>query len=99
LIQKKASRLDSEERTTALNKLSSFKKELSKLELELRAYGACDPVKVEEKKRASVLAKEAAIRWTDNYSMLFSHFMKTTPASAEDVRNYLGVDGEYEDIC
>lgn len=27
-------------------------------------YGACDPIRVEEKKRAVVLAKEAAVRWT-----------------------------------
>lgn len=31
---------------------------------ELGAYGACDPAKVEETRRAVTLAKEAAIRWT-----------------------------------
>ena len=30
----------------------------------MAAYGACDPVKLEEKRRALVLAKEAAMRWT-----------------------------------
>jgi len=34
------------------------------MEEELQNYGACDPVKIQEKKRAVVLAKEAAIRWT-----------------------------------
>jgi hypothetical protein len=38
--------------------------ELAMLEKELGAYGACDPVKVDEKKRGGVLAHEAAIRWT-----------------------------------
>lgn len=38
------------------------------MEGELQNYGACDPVKIQEKKRAVVLAKEAAIRWTgDRY--------------------------------
>jgi hypothetical protein len=37
------------------------------LEKELSAYGACDPAKVEEKKRAGVLAHEAAIRWTGEF--------------------------------
>lgn len=37
------------------------------MEEELRNYGACDPVKIQEKKRAVVLAKEAAIRWTGNH--------------------------------
>jgi hypothetical protein len=34
------------------------------LEKELGAYGACDPARVDEKKRGGVLAHEAAIRWT-----------------------------------
>lgn len=34
------------------------------LQEELEKYGACDPVKIEEKRRAIVLAREAAIRWT-----------------------------------
>jgi hypothetical protein len=53
-----------EERTRALSKLGVAKQELSMLEKELAAYGACNPTKVEEKKRGGVLAHEAAIRWT-----------------------------------
>ena len=34
------------------------------MEEELQNCGACDPIKIQEKKRAVVLAKEAAIRWT-----------------------------------
>lgn len=34
------------------------------MEEELQNYGACDPIKIQEKKRATVLAKEAAVRWT-----------------------------------
>lgn len=45
-------------------KLSAAQKELSLLEKELGQYGACDPAVVEDKKRAVILAKEAAIRWT-----------------------------------
>ena len=37
---------------------------MEELEKELAQYGLCDPAKVEEKKRAVVLAKEAAVRWT-----------------------------------
>ena len=52
------------ERTAALAKLTETRQQLDKLEKELTQYGACDPVKVEEKRRAVVLAKEAAVRWT-----------------------------------
>ena len=39
-------------------------KRIEDLEAELAAYGACDPAKMEEKRRAVVLAREAAARWT-----------------------------------
>jgi hypothetical protein len=45
-------------------RLDAVKGELSALEEELSRYGACDPTKVEKKRRAVTLAKEAAVRWT-----------------------------------
>jgi len=39
---------------------------LTELQGELEAYGACDPVKVDEKRRAAMLAREAALRHTGN---------------------------------
>lgn len=59
-----------EERTSALSQLTQRKKELSTLEEELAAFGASDPAKLEEKKRAVFLAKEAAIRWTGEHRWL-----------------------------
>lgn len=52
------------ERRNALSKLSATQDDLNALGKELTQYGACDPAIVEEKKRAVILAKEAAIRWT-----------------------------------
>ncbi|TFK89113.1 meiotic nuclear division protein 1 [Polyporus arcularius HHB13444] len=98
LEAEKASRPESDGRARALEELSSLKTEFAQLESELSAYGACDPVKLEEKRRALVLAKEAAVRWTDNYIMLLSHFTRQNGVSASDIRTYLGIDEEYEDI-
>jgi hypothetical protein len=56
-----------------LEKLSGLKKELTEMEEELQNYGACDPTKIQEKKRAVILAKEAAIRWTGDR---FHHIAK-----------------------
>lgn len=86
------------------------------LEQELNAYGACDPVKMEAKKRAVLLAHEAAVRWTgesqayrlsvigphiftDNYSMLLTHFTRQHGVDPAEIRKYLGVSEDYEDIC
>ena len=49
----------------ALEKLSAVKVDIKTLEAEPRVYGACDPIKVEAKRHAIILAHEAAIRWTD----------------------------------
>jgi multidrug resistance efflux pump len=53
-----------QERVAALENLSVTRKELTKLENELSDYGGCDPVKIEDKKRGVILAKEASFRWT-----------------------------------
>jgi len=55
-------------------------------------------VKVEEKKRAATLAHEAAVRWTDNYSILLSHFTRQTGMDVQDIRRYLEIGEDYEDI-
>ncbi|KAJ3860256.1 meiotic nuclear division protein 1, partial [Lentinula novae-zelandiae] len=96
--REKSTRIESESRTAAIAKLQYMKKELAKLDEELTAYGACDPVRLEETRRAITLGKEAAIRWTENYSALLPHFLHHSMASIEDVRKYLEIDEEYEDI-
>ncbi|KAJ8696918.1 Meiotic nuclear division protein 1, variant 2 [Pleurotus ostreatus] len=96
--EEKGQRLELDSRKEALRVLASLKAELAQLEGEINAYGACDPIKIEEKKRGVVLAKEAAIRWTDNYSVLLSHFRRQTGVEAQEIKQFLGVEDEYEDI-
>ncbi|KAJ3790734.1 meiotic nuclear division protein 1 [Lentinula aff. detonsa] len=98
ISNEKSIRVESEKRTAAITKLQGLKRELAKLDEELTAYGACDPVKLEETRRAITLGKEAAIRWTENYSILLPHFLSQSMVSIEDVRKYLEIDEEYEDI-
>jgi len=99
IAAEKAGRSESAERASALEKLSGLKKDLADMEEELQAYGACDPAKIQEKKRAVVLAKEAAIRWTDNYSCLKSHVLASSQVTAQDLRTYLEIGDDYEDLC
>ncbi|PSR73336.1 hypothetical protein PHLCEN_2v10801 [Hermanssonia centrifuga] len=94
----KVARPDSTERSISLAKLSKARQELTNLEKETAKYGACDPAKVEEKKRAVVLAKEASIRWTDNYAVLMSHFTRQHGVDPEELKKFLGVSEDYEDI-
>ncbi|KDR75910.1 hypothetical protein GALMADRAFT_248700 [Galerina marginata CBS 339.88] len=94
----KAERIDSDARSSALKTLTELKQEISTLEAELNAYGDSNPTKVEEMKRAAFLAKEASYRWTDNYGMLLGYFTRQTGVGIEDLRQYLGIGEDYEDL-
>ncbi|EIW83016.1 meiotic nuclear division protein 1 [Coniophora puteana RWD-64-598 SS2] len=94
-----AMRPQSSTRTQALDSLNAAKRELATLENELSAYGARDPVKLAEKKNAVGLAREAALRWTDNYLILLGHFTRQNGVDAQDIRRYLEIDENYEDLC
>ncbi|KAI9463563.1 meiotic nuclear division protein 1, partial [Lactarius psammicola] len=99
IAAERAGRPESDQRVAALARLAATAKELAELQAELDAYGACDPVKVEEKRRATVLAREAALRHTDNYSVLMSYFTRQHNVEPQDIRAYLGVGPDHEDLC
>ncbi|KAL4074044.1 meiotic nuclear division protein 1, partial [Scleroderma citrinum] len=96
--REKAVRPESEQRATALGRLCTAKENVKALETELKAYGACDPIKIEAKKRAVILAHEAAVRWTDNYSILLTHFTRRHGIETQEIRRFLGINEDYEDI-
>ncbi|KAF8912516.1 meiotic nuclear division protein 1 [Mucidula mucida] len=95
----KQSRGESDTRTQAFAELHRLNKELVHLDNEWTAYSACDPVKLDETKRGIVLAKEAAIRWTENFCIALAHFQRQSLVEPSEIRRYLGVNDDYEDIC
>lgn len=95
----KLARPESEARSKSLENLEALKKNLAVLESELADYGDCDPAKIEELKRAVFLAKEASLRWTDNYGMLLAYFTRQNNVEPAEIRRFLGIDEDYEDIC
>jgi len=99
IAAERAARPESDQRSAALGRLASARKTLTELQGELEAYGACDPVRVEEKRRAVILAREAALRHTDNYLILMSHFTRQHNVDPQDIRTYLGVGTDYEELC
>ncbi|KAH0827738.1 Mnd1 family-domain-containing protein [Lanmaoa asiatica] len=98
LDREKVLRPESVARTNALQNVVEARQQIAALEKELEAYGACDPVKVEEKKRAIMLAHEAAVRWTDNYSILLAYFTRQKGVDAQEIRRFLEIGEDYEDI-
>ncbi|KAF9461259.1 meiotic nuclear division protein 1 [Collybia nuda] len=95
----RTARSESVTRTGALQTLLALNKRVLSLEDELATYGDCDPARVEEAKRAVFLAKEATFRWTDNYGMLLGYFTRLNGVEASEVRKFLNIGDDYEDIC
>ncbi|KIJ26940.1 hypothetical protein M422DRAFT_271902 [Sphaerobolus stellatus SS14] len=98
--QEKVMRRETPERAEKLVTLARMKSEISQLQKELSEYGACDPVQVEAKRRAVMLAHEAAVRWTDNFSILRADFLRRTGVDWANLQVYLGIRDldEYESI-
>ncbi|KAF8532502.1 meiotic nuclear division protein 1 [Gautieria morchelliformis] len=99
--QERVLRPETADRREALASLASKKKEIAELQGEMIQYGACDPTQVEAKRRAIFLAHEAAVRWTDNFSLMRTHFLKQTGADWASLQIYLGIcdTDEYESIA
>jgi len=98
LEQEKLTRTITASRQTELEALENKKQRCQTLEAELQQYGACNPDQVEEKRRAIVLAREAAFRWTDNYTITVSHFAKQYNISTSEIRKHFNLDDQFEDI-
>ncbi len=62
------------------------------LQGELEAYGACGPVRVEEKRRAVILAREAALRHTGEYLPVLPRDAPYGKADERDCRQLLDFD-------
>ncbi|KAK2463285.1 hypothetical protein APHAL10511_004940 [Amanita phalloides] len=95
----KSTRVETVGRITSLKKLENLEEEMRDFKKELNTYADCDPAIFEQTKRATFLAKEAAIRWTDNYATLLGYFTRQKGVDGSDVRKYLGIEEDYEDIC
>ncbi|GHJ85198.1 hypothetical protein NliqN6_1600 [Naganishia liquefaciens] len=91
-------REDTQKRRDLLARLAAARQTHKSLTTELEAHGAADPVKFAEKKRAVESAKEASLRWTDNTMILFKMATDTLGADATDLRQYLEIPEEWEDL-
>ncbi|KAB5591785.1 hypothetical protein CTheo_4777 [Ceratobasidium theobromae] len=74
-----AEREDTPTRRAALALLQENRNTLSELESEMDQYGLADPVLLERKRRAVILAREAALRWTGKATIL-APFSRTLTA-------------------
>ncbi|KAG8816078.1 hypothetical protein FRC17_000470, partial [Serendipita sp. 399] len=87
------------ERETALAELQVLQEEIEKLRAELVQYGQCDPASLADKERVNYLAKEAALRWTDNVVLVRSHFMEKYPTlNIDEFNQYFDIKIDFEDL-
>jgi len=90
----------SDDRGFAEQRLAVMTCDVAALQKEITAHGASDPAVVEAKRRAVLLAHEAALRWTDNYSALLGYLRGLDPGlNTRDIQQMLQIQEDYEDIC
>jgi hypothetical protein len=76
------------ERADLLAQLASLTTTSTQLKAELEAYGAADPIKMETKRQAIELAKEACVLWTGTFGK--KNVSIGIPSSESDIRNGVG---------
>ncbi|WVN87173.1 uncharacterized protein L203_102350 [Cryptococcus depauperatus CBS 7841] len=97
LAASQVGREDTDERRRLLSMLEEELDNASKLQTELAAFGAADPVKYENKKECVEVCREGAMRWTDNVLMLIQYAASVGGESVM-IRGMLGIDDEWEDL-
>ncbi|EJD46524.1 meiotic nuclear division protein 1 [Auricularia subglabra TFB-10046 SS5] len=98
--RERADRVDSPARTKQLAELAKLQTQLASLEKELTQYGRCDPVQIERKREAVGLAREAAVRWTDNTMVALQTLLARAGGQIADaeIRAHFGLEDGFEDL-
>ena len=68
IAEAQVGREESDERTQLLKQLEAGKEEKKQLAAELESHRTCDPERIKELRGETVVAKEAANRWTGEYT-------------------------------
>lgn len=98
ITQATVGRETSDDRTTLLEELAEKEALNSKLQQELDQYRDCDPEVVEEVKTQTVVAKEAANRWTDNVFSIKSWCKKKFNIEEKTLNKQFGIPEEFDYI-
>ncbi|KAG8905079.1 hypothetical protein FRB99_000727 [Tulasnella sp. 403] len=98
IAEENAERVMTSERQAALDQHAQLQARLTALNREREQYGASDPIQINAKRRAVELAREAAVRYTDNTLAVISHLRNTHGVDAKDVRDHLEIPDDWDDI-
>ncbi|KAF9509790.1 hypothetical protein BS47DRAFT_127552 [Hydnum rufescens UP504] len=94
----KSEREDSSHRNELLATYSALQESLAAAKMELARYQSSNAGQYEEKQRAVILAKEAAVRWNDNIEFAIAHCVSTFNMTTADIRNAFEIPDTLEDL-
>ncbi|KAJ8385186.1 hypothetical protein AAFF_G00192370 [Aldrovandia affinis] len=92
----KVGRQDTNERATLQKELQSLREQRAQLKAEVDKYRECDPEVVEEIRKSSGTAKEAANRWTDNVFAIKSWAKKKFGFESSRIDKAFGVPEDFD---
>ncbi|XP_033114051.1 meiotic nuclear division protein 1 homolog [Anneissia japonica] len=89
---------DSDERTDVLKELQEKEKRLAEVSAELERFRDCDPEVMDNMKKESKTALEAANRWTDNIFSIQSWCRKKFSIETKKLNKQFGIPEDFDYI-
>ncbi|KAG8882865.1 hypothetical protein FRB98_003416 [Tulasnella sp. 332] len=93
-----AERIPTLERQAGLARYAELQSKIVALNREQEQYGESNPVQLNLKRRAVILAQEAATRHTDNTLSIISYFVQSRGIDSKDFRAHLEISEDWDDI-
>ncbi|XP_038059612.1 meiotic nuclear division protein 1 homolog [Patiria miniata] len=87
---------DTDDRTELLSTLAEQEQENSRLKAELEKYRECDPEVLEEVKKQTLVARDAANRWTDNVFTIKSWCKKKFSMEEKTIDKHFGIPEDFD---
>jgi len=97
LEKERETREPTDERTDALGRLRQLRKDKDNLAREKAELLQCDAAQLDQKKRGTILAKEAAERWTDNV-LCVMQYLDSQGQDSSSIRKEFGIGEGWEDV-
>ncbi|KAJ1898673.1 Meiotic nuclear division protein 1 [Kickxella alabastrina] len=96
--QAQLGREQTEERRGLVEELAEVEAVWAKQREEMKVFGECDPVVMAGRKRAAVVAKDAANRWTDNVFIMQSWVRDKFNMDVADFNKHFGVPADLDNL-
>ncbi|KAJ2895275.1 Meiotic nuclear division protein 1, partial [Coemansia aciculifera] len=91
-------REQTDERSSLNEELAEIEAQWNAQQTELQTFKECDPVLMKQKRAESVVARDAANRWTDNVFIIQSWVCEKFNMDASDFAKHFGIPADMDNV-